>query len=155
MNPVRTVASVGRGAVAIGSRAVGFGLGLAGAAARAARDVLESSDAPMRDAADPASVIPTPEPETEPFPSPFPSPDPGPGGPEPVPEPVPEPEPVSGPGYDPVVTPAGIEAAEPGVNPHTGESDLHQPGTEDLLDPATAKAMRSEAAMMQRAARSS
>ena len=50
------------------------------------------------------------------------------------------------------VTPSGIPAAGEGVNPDTTETDLHQPGTEPLMDPSTAKAAASESAMMRRAA---
>ena len=37
-------------------------------------------------------------------------------------------------------------------NPDTTESDLHQPGTEPLMDPSGVKATASEAEMMRRAA---
>lgn len=50
------------------------------------------------------------------------------------------------------VTPSGIPAAGEGVNPDTTETDLHQPGTEPLMDPATVKAAVSESEMMRRAA---
>lgn len=50
------------------------------------------------------------------------------------------------------VTPSGIPAAGEGVNPDTTETDLHQPGTEPLMDPATVKAAASESEMMRRAA---
>jgi hypothetical protein len=53
---------------------------------------------------------------------------------------------------DAVRTPSGIPAADEGYNPDTAETDLHQPGTEPLMDPATVKAVRSEAEVMQRAA---
>jgi hypothetical protein len=53
---------------------------------------------------------------------------------------------------DAVRTPSGIPAADEGYNPHTAETDLHQPGTEPLMDPATVKSVRSEAEVMQRAA---
>ncbi|HEX5860667.1 MAG TPA: hypothetical protein VFY58_02425 [Nocardioides sp.] len=49
-------------------------------------------------------------------------------------------------------TPSGIPAADPGHNPDTAETDLHQPGTEPLMDPATVKAVKSEAEVLQRAA---
>jgi hypothetical protein len=49
-------------------------------------------------------------------------------------------------------TPSGIPAADEGHNPDTTETDLHQPGTEPLMDPATVKSARSEAEVMQRAA---
>lgn len=53
-----------------------------------------------------------------------------------------------------VVTQAGIPAAEPGYNPATGLEDreLVQPDTEPLIDPGTAKSVRSEAATMRKAA---
>lgn len=50
------------------------------------------------------------------------------------------------------VTPSGIPAAGEGYNPDTTETDLHQPGTEPLMDPATVKAAVSESEMMRRAA---
>lgn len=53
---------------------------------------------------------------------------------------------------DDVITPSGIPAAGVGVNPDTTETDLHQPGTEPLMDPATVKAVASEAAVLSRAA---
>lgn len=49
-------------------------------------------------------------------------------------------------------TPSGIPAADAGHNPDTAETDLHQPGTEPLMDPATVKAVKSEAEVLQRAA---
>lgn len=51
-----------------------------------------------------------------------------------------------------VITPSGIPAADAGYNPDTAESDLFQPDTEPLMDPATVKAAKSEAETMQRAA---
>jgi len=51
-----------------------------------------------------------------------------------------------------IETPVGTTGADVGHNPDTAEADLQQPGTEPLLDPATAKAIRSEADMMQKAA---
>jgi hypothetical protein len=53
---------------------------------------------------------------------------------------------------DDITTPSGISAAGEGINPDTTETDLHQPGTEPLMDPATVKAVASEAAMLRRAA---
>jgi hypothetical protein len=53
---------------------------------------------------------------------------------------------------DELRTPSGIPAADEGHNPDTAETDLHQPGTEPLMDPATVKAAKSEAEVMQRAA---
>lgn len=52
---------------------------------------------------------------------------------------------------DELRTPSGIPAAGAGVNPDTTETDLHQPGTEPLMDPATVKAVASEAEVMRRA----
>ena len=51
-----------------------------------------------------------------------------------------------------VETPVGTTGAGTGYNPDTAEADLQQPGTEPLLDPGTAKAIRSESQMMQKAA---
>lgn len=48
-------------------------------------------------------------------------------------------------------TPSGIPAAGDGINPDTTETDLHQPGTEPLMDPATVKSAVSEADVMRRA----
>ena len=53
---------------------------------------------------------------------------------------------------DELRTPSGIPAAGEGINPDTTETDLHQPGTEPLVDPATAKAVASESEMLRRAA---
>jgi hypothetical protein len=53
---------------------------------------------------------------------------------------------------DDLRTPSGIPAADEAYNPDTIETDLHQPGTEPLMDPATVKAARSEAEVKQRAA---
>ncbi len=53
---------------------------------------------------------------------------------------------------DLVRTPSGIPAVGDGSNPDTTETDLHQPGTEPVMDPATVKAAASEAEMMGRAA---
>ena len=49
-----------------------------------------------------------------------------------------------------VETPVGTTGADVGHNPDTGEADLQQPGTEPLLDPGTAKAIRSESEMMRK-----
>ncbi len=49
-------------------------------------------------------------------------------------------------------TPSGIPAAGDGTNPDTTETDLHQPGTEPLMDPATVKAVKSESEVLRRAA---
>ena len=45
---------------------------------------------------------------------------------------------------DDLRTPSGIPAADEGHNPDTSETNLHQPGTEPLMDPATVKAVASE-----------
>jgi hypothetical protein len=55
-------------------------------------------------------------------------------------------------GTDDITTPSGIPAAGEGFNPDTTETDLHQPGTEPLMDPATVKAVASESATLRRAA---
>ena len=49
-------------------------------------------------------------------------------------------------------TPSGIPAAGDGINPDTTETDLHQPGTEPLMDPATVTAVKSESDVLRRAA---
>jgi hypothetical protein len=49
-------------------------------------------------------------------------------------------------------TPSGIPAAGDGINSDTTETDLHQPGTEPLMDPATVKAVTSESEVLRRAA---
>jgi hypothetical protein len=51
-----------------------------------------------------------------------------------------------------VRTPSGIPAAGEGTNPSTTEPSLEQPGTEPLVDPATAKQVASESRTMQQAA---
>jgi hypothetical protein len=51
-----------------------------------------------------------------------------------------------------VETPVGTTGAGVGHNPDTAEADLQQPGTEPLLDPATAKAIRSESEILRKAA---
>ena len=53
---------------------------------------------------------------------------------------------------DDITTPSGIPAAGKGFNPDTTDTDLHQPGTEPLMDPSTVKAVASESAMLRRAA---
>ena len=53
---------------------------------------------------------------------------------------------------DELRTPSGIPAAGEGLNPDTDRSDLHQPGTEPLMDPGTVKAAAAELRTMQRAA---
>jgi hypothetical protein len=51
-----------------------------------------------------------------------------------------------------VQTPVGTTGAGEGFNPDTGETDLQQPGTEPLMDPATTKAVKSEAETLRKAA---
>lgn len=51
-----------------------------------------------------------------------------------------------------VTNPAGTPGAGVADNPATVESDLHQPGTPPLADPALAKALRSESETLRRAA---
>jgi hypothetical protein len=53
---------------------------------------------------------------------------------------------------DEITTPSGIPAAGRGVNPDTTDTDLYQPGTEPLMDPATVKSVASESEVLQRAA---
>lgn len=72
--------------------------------------------------------------------------------PAPKPAPPTQPRSAEAPGEE-VRTPSGIEAADEGHNPDTAEADLHQPGTEPLVDPATAKSVRSEADTLRRGAR--
>jgi hypothetical protein len=52
---------------------------------------------------------------------------------------------------DQLRTPSGIPAAGDGLNPDTDRADLHQPGTEPLMDPGTVKAAAAELRTMQRA----
>lgn len=61
---------------------------------------------------------------------------------------APQPEPGTD---DEIRTPSGIPAADPGYNPSTAETDLLQPGTEPIVDPATAKAVKSESETMRKA----
>lgn len=58
----------------------------------------------------------------------------------------------SEPEADELLTPSGIPAAGPGVNPDTTETDLHQRDTEPLLDPATVKAVKKESDVLRAAA---
>ena len=51
-----------------------------------------------------------------------------------------------------IKTPSGITAADEGYNPDTTETDLLQPGTEPLMDPATTKAVAAEARTLSKAA---
>ena len=53
---------------------------------------------------------------------------------------------------DDITTPSGIPAAGEGYNPDTTETDLHQPGTEPLMDLATVKAVASESEVLRRGA---
>jgi hypothetical protein len=55
-------------------------------------------------------------------------------------------------GDDDLRTPSGIPAADEAYNPDTAETDLHQPGTEPLMDPATVKSVKSETEVLQKAA---
>ena len=65
--------------------------------------------------------------------------------------PPPPPEPLPGDGPD-VETPVGTTGAGEAFNPDTAETDLQQPGTEPLVDPATTKSVASEAETLGRAA---
>ena len=51
-----------------------------------------------------------------------------------------------------VQTPAGTSAAGRGSNPDTGDTGLTQPGTEEVVDPATAKQVSSETQKLRKAA---
>jgi hypothetical protein len=51
-----------------------------------------------------------------------------------------------------IVTPVGTPAADVAHNPDTTDTDLQQPGTEPIMDPATTKTVASEAATLGRAA---
>ncbi len=53
---------------------------------------------------------------------------------------------------DDVTTPVGTTGAGAAYNPDTTETDLQQPGTEPLMDPATTKTIASEAETLGRAA---
>jgi hypothetical protein len=59
---------------------------------------------------------------------------------------------LDAPGTGDITTPSGIPAAGEGFNPDTTDTDLHQPGTEPLMDPATVKAVASESEVLRRAA---
>ena len=85
--------------------------------------------------------------------------------PGPVPEevladaatPTPKPAPPSAPRTARAVgeelrTPSGITAAGVGHNPDTTETDLVQPGTEPLMDPALTKAVKAETDTLRKAA---
>ena len=71
--------------------------------------------------------------------------------PTPVPEPPKAPRTARKVGED-IKTPSGITAAGPGYNPDTAETDLYQPDTEPLMDPATTKAVAAEARTLSKAA---
>lgn len=51
-----------------------------------------------------------------------------------------------------VTTPVGTTGAAAATNPDTTDTDLQQPGTEPLVDPATVKAVASESEMLQKGA---
>ncbi|UMG94350.1 hypothetical protein [Nocardioides sp. TF02-7] len=51
-----------------------------------------------------------------------------------------------------MTTPAGTTGAGFGSNPHTGRTDLEQPGTEPLMDPSLTKAVKSESDTLRKAA---
>lgn len=55
-------------------------------------------------------------------------------------------------GTDLLDTPAGTPAAGPASNPDTTEKELHQPGTEGIVEPSTAKKVASETAKLRKAA---
>ncbi len=64
----------------------------------------------------------------------------------PIEPPAPSPEPAD------LQTPVGTTAAAAGLNPDTAESDLNQPGTENIVEPSTAKEVASESDMLRKAA---
>jgi hypothetical protein len=72
------------------------------------------------------------------------------------PQETPRPSVPSRPTPDPydlgVATPVGTTGAAPAYNPSTAESDLQQPGTEEIMEPSTTKRIKSEAEMMRKAA---
>ena len=51
-----------------------------------------------------------------------------------------------------IETPVGTTGADVAHNPHTGETDLQQPGTEPLVDPSTTKRIKSESDILRKAA---
>jgi hypothetical protein len=51
-----------------------------------------------------------------------------------------------------VTTPVGTPGADVATNPDTSETDLQQPGTEPIVDPATTKAVASESETLQKGA---
>lgn len=71
----------------------------------------------------------------------------GPGDADEIPSPAvqPEDEDIE------VITPVGTTGAGPGYNPDTTESDLQQPGTEPLMDPATTKRIKKETDTLRKA----
>jgi hypothetical protein len=68
------------------------------------------------------------------------------------PRPRPPRRPRTYPGDVEVTTPVGTTGAGPAHNPDTAEADLQQRGTEDIVEPSTAKRLRKEAERMRRAA---
>lgn len=156
-HPRETVALVGRTAQGLGL----LGLSLTQrAAASAVNRVAGLAGSDLR-IPEPGSATSEPPPPTETGLAPPPPPPPA-QGVDDVPSAavVDEREPVvseAGHAFEPetdeeLLTPSGIPAADVGHNPDTAETDLEQPDTEPLIDPSAAKAARSEATTMSRAA---
>jgi hypothetical protein len=121
-----------------GLKVVGWSVGLVRGTAVAAAEVVmgHKNGDPARDFAESTFAPPASEPRTQ--------------KPGDLPTPSDLAERVA-PSAD-VTTPVGTTGAGPAYNPDTTESDLQQPGTESLMDPATTKAVASEAATLRRAA---
>src|ERR1044072_6057021 len=120
--------------VETGVKVVGWSIGLVrGTAVAAAEAVMGHKNGdPARDFAESTVARPTAEPRTQ------------------VPQDLPTPADLAeqvAPSED-VTTPVGTTGAGPAYNPDTTESDLQQPGTEPLMDPATTKAVASESEML-------
>jgi len=140
---IRQLASVATSALRHPRRSIGQVTGLArgavvGVAHLVARDQRHQPDG----AAD--RVAPTPEPPAEPQAS---APPPAPAVPG---EEWDEAAQAQEPDRD-VPTPAGTTGADEAYDPDAGRTDLDQPGTEPLLDPSTAKSVRSESETLRRA----
>jgi hypothetical protein len=112
---------------------------------RAREDTLEPAAGPDESAAEPAAS-PADVPAHEQIVT-EPSAVTGPGDAEEIPSPAVQPEDED----EEVVTPVGTTGAGPAVNPDTTESDLQQPGTEPLMDPATTKRIKQETETLRKA----
>jgi len=109
--------------------AVLFGVGLVHGAARAVVDRVRSHETSEPEPPEP--WVPAPRDEYIPAP------------PE---DDVPDPDDVD------VITPVGTTGAAPGYNPSTAESDLQQPGTEQIMEPSTTKRVKAETDVLRRGA---